>query len=152
MALNSIWATACTSAARPSARASGRLGGLRGATRCGRAGRPGAPIGSGATAAGSASSTPRNTSCHAACVSRHFSAGSAQSRQRLAAVWRLVMMGKTPSSAAAPRLGIVRAQQLDLRQIGRVDAGDVFAGKARGVEVLERVVAVGDGPFEIGQV
>src|SRR6185312_7846301 len=166
IALNSICATACTKAARPSGVPRPRCGTWRALTSCGFAGRPGAPMGSGDGAAGSGRSSPDCTAAHAAWVRRSFSAGSVAARQALAAAWRLVMEsfastrpsprpsprrgeGDTSSRATPRGLGVVRAQHLDLLQVVLVEAGDVFTVEAGSVEVLQRFVAVLHRPDQV---
>src|SRR6185437_1527664 len=167
IALNSICATACTKAARPSGVPRPRCGTWRALTSCGFAGRPGAPMGSGDGAAGSGRNSPDCTATHTAWVRPSFSAGSVAARQAWAAAWRFVMEsfastrpsprpsprrgeGEHISSRAAPRsLGVVRAQHLDLLQVVLVEAGDVLAVEARGVEVLQRFVAVLHRPDQV---
>src|ERR1700761_8846575 len=117
----------------------------------------------------SACNAPACNAAQASWVSCSFSAGSVASRQRLAAACRSVVEIKSPPHPgllppakpgekeqslcrAARCLGIVRAQHFDLLQIGTVQAGDVFAGEAGGVEVLDLLVAILHGPDQIGQV
>ena len=83
MALNSICATACSSAKRPSGVPRPRRGNWRGETRRGRSGRPGAPMGSG-DASASTRKRPSAKACAALAVAASLAAGSANSRQRCA--------------------------------------------------------------------
>src|SRR6185437_9722686 len=112
IALNSMCATACTRAARPSALPSPRCGSLRALTSSGFDGRPGGPIGSGGGELGSARSSPARKACQVSWVRRSLSDGSVASRQRLAAAWRSVMgFGRSPLAGDAPVLIFARASR-----------------------------------------
>src|SRR5690606_31776880 len=84
----------------------------------------------------------------AAKVASSLASGVAASRQARAAS----NSDGIASGGAARLLGVVRAQLADTFEIARLDAGDVVAVEARGIEVRDLALRARHRLLEVGQV
>src|SRR6478752_10451733 len=155
IALNSICATACSSAARPSGVPRPRVGTSRGATSAGLSGRPATHSSEGAGASARTDSAPERSPSWISIARAAFASGSRSSSASRSAAYRqsgIIAARPRSGRSAALELGLVAALALQAFQVTRLQAGDVLAVEAGRIEARELFLGTGDGVLEVGQV
>ena len=162
MALNSMWATAWMKAGAAFVACRSRAAAVRAGAPA-RASRGGPACGSVPAAARRrrSRSSPRRERCGGSEGQREPSSSGRTRASRQAArsgveqrrrIGRMAVRDAQRRTTPPLPLRLVRAQLLDALEVAGLDAGDVLAVEARGVELRSRVLRPGHRVLEVGEV